>query len=278
MIALDVLIDGVDFGEGPRWHAGRLWYSDFYQHAVYAVDQHGARERIVEVPEQPSGLGWLPDGTLLVVSMIDHRVLRYDGSTLREHADLSAIARGHCNDMTVDSHGRAYVGNFGERRGDGPPEATLALVTPDGRATGVADGLQFPNGTVITPDGRTLIVGETIGGRYTAFTIEPDGTLSGRRVWASLDGYAPDGCALDAEGAIWFADARGQRVVRVREGGQVTHTIDVPAPTYACMLGGEDGRTLFILTAPGASVEECAGRGGGQILTTRVDVPHAGLP
>ena len=278
MPALDLLIDGVDFGEGPRWHEGRLWYSDFFQHAVYTVDARGRREQIVEVPQQPSGLGWLPDGSLLGVSMLDHQVLRYADRTLRQHADLSAIARGPCNDMTVDSRGRAYVGNFGEQLGDGPPEATLALVTPDGRAVGAIDRLQFPNGSVITPDGRTLIIGETAGGRYTACTIEPDGTLSGRRVWATLDGYAPDGCTLDAEGAIWFADARGQRVVRVREGGEITHTIDVPANTYACTLGGEDGRTLFILTALSFDAATTAGRGAGQILTTRVDVPHAGLP
>lgn len=278
MTTLDVLVDGIDFGEGPRWHDGRLWYSDFYQHAVYAVTPSGARERIVDVPQQPSGLGWLPDGRLLVVSMLDQRVLRLEGGALVQHADLSAVATGLCNDMVVSARGDAYVGNFGTRPADGPPEAALAHVAPDGRVAVAATGLRFPNGSVITADGGTLIVAESAGACLTAFALHADGSLGARREWAAVEGSAPDGCTLDAAGGLWFADARGQRVVRVLEGGRVTETIETGAGTYACMLGGQDGRTLYIVTAPGVSAEECAGKRGGRILQTRVDAPRAGLP
>lgn len=275
---LDLLIDGIDFAEGPRWHNGRLWYSDFFQHAVYAVTPEGARQHIVDVPEQPSGLGWLPDGRLLIVSMLDRRLLRLEeDGALVQHADLSAIATGPCNDMVVSATGHAYVGNFGAPASDGPPEAALAHVTPDGRAAEAARGLRFPNGSVITPDSRALIVAETAGSALTAFDIRDDGALANPRTWATLDAR-PDGIALDAEGAIWVADAGGQRVLRVREGGEITHTIDTGAGTYACTLGGPDRRTLYILTAPGYTAEDCAGKRAGRILHTRVDVPGAGLP
>lgn len=274
---LDVLIDGIDFGEGPRWHDGRLWYSDFFQHAVFAVTPDGQRERIVEVPKQPSGLGWLPDGRLLVVSMLDRRLLRLDDDRLVEHADLSAVATGPCNDMVVSASGHAYVGNFGTPSADGPPQASLAHVRPDGEVSEAASGLRFPNGTVITPDGQTLIVAESAGAALTAFDVRDDGALANRRIWAELDAR-PDGCALDADGGIWLADAGGQRVLRVLEGGEVTHTIDTGDGTYACMLGGADGRTLYILTAPGFTAETCAGKRAGRVLQTRVEAPRAGLP
>jgi sugar lactone lactonase YvrE len=282
MTALSTLIDGIDFGEGPRWHEGRLWYSDFYQHTVYAVDAEGTREPIVEVAGQPSGLGWLPDGTLLVVSMVDRKLMRFDGTTLSEHADLSGVAGFHCNDMVVDGRGNAYVGNFGfdlfTQGLEGAAPAKLALVRPDGSVEVAADELMFPNGSVITPDGSTLIVGETLGARYTAFDIAADATLSSPRTWASLEGYAPDGCTLDAAGGIWFADAVGARVVRVLEGGHITDTIDVGTGTFACMLGGDDGRTLFVLTAPGADPTQAAGAAAGAVLITRVEHPRAGRP
>ncbi|MFN8583722.1 MAG: SMP-30/gluconolactonase/LRE family protein [Dehalococcoidia bacterium] len=275
---LDLLIDGIDFGEGPRWHDGRLWYSDFFQHAVYAVTPAGARERIVEVPQQPSGLGWLPDGRLLVVSMLDRRLLRLEeGGHLVEHADLSPIATGPCNDMVVSATGHAYIGNFGAPTAGGPPEAALAHVTPDGCVAEAARGLRFPNGSVITPDGRTLIVAETAGAALTAFDIRDDGGLANSRTWAALDAH-PDGIALDAAGAIWLADPGGRRVVRVLEGGEVTHALDTEDGAYACALGGPDRRTLYILTAPGFTAEDCAGKHAGRILHTRVDIPGAGLP
>jgi sugar lactone lactonase YvrE len=222
----------------------------------------------LELDESPSGLGWLPDGRLLVVAMESRRVLRVEpDGALVTHGDLSAVATGNCNDMVVAADGTAYVGNFGK----GKEPAALARVQPDGSVDVVAEGLQFPNGSVITPDGRTLIVGETFGHRATAFTIAPDGTLHDRRVWAELGAMLPDGCSLDTEGAIWFADAGGTAVVRVREGGEVADRIETGASTIACMLGGDDGRTLFVT---------CTGDGdeSGTIRTARVDVPHAGLP
>src|SRR5262245_27583813 len=168
---LDVLLDGLKFGEGPRWHEGRLWFSDFYTHRVAAVDLEGRDETIVEVPQRPSGLGWLPDGTLLVVSMLDRRLLRFDGKALRVHAELTSLAGGLCNDLVVDSAGRAYVGNFGyDRHNDAPSKNTRIIrVDPDGRAQAVGTELHFPNGMVISPDGRTLIVAETFAHRLSAF-------------------------------------------------------------------------------------------------------------
>ena len=279
---LTLLVDGVDFGEGPRWHDGRLWYSDFYQRAVYAVTTDGDREAMHDdLPDRPSGLGWMPDGRLLAVSMERRLVLREDGAALVEHADLTTIATGNVNDMVVDGSGNAYVGNFGfdyETAGAAFAPADLALVRADGSVEVAATGLRFPNGAVITPDGATLIVGESFGAGYEAFTIAGDATLGERRRWADVPGMAPDGCTLDADGAIWFADALGSQVVRVREGGEVTHRVPTPMPTYACALGGDDGRTLFVLCAPATHPTEVAGKGAGAIFTTPVDVPHAGLP
>lgn len=283
---LTELVDGIDFGEGPRWHDGRLWYSDFYQHEIRAVDTNGNQEVMVGADRlgdrRPSGLGWLPDGSLLIVSMAEQELLRLenDGS-LSSYADLSSVATGYCNDMVVDEAGRAYVGNFGFdlEAGEELVPASMALVQADGSVSAAADGLLFPNGTVITPDGSTLIVGQTFGSDYQAFDIDPsDGSLSNRRTWATIEGTAPDGCALDADGAIWFADATGKKVVRVAEGGEVLQTLDVGQPTFACMLGGDDGKTLFILSSDGASPTDCAGTATGKIRTVVVDSPAAGRP
>jgi sugar lactone lactonase YvrE len=278
---LQTLLDGLTFPEGPRWHDGRLWFSDFYTHRVLSVDPEGRSETILEVPQRPSGLGWMPDGTLLVVSMLDRRLLRVDGRKPRVHADLAAIATGPCNDMVVDGRGRAYVGNFGfdRHRGEEPRAASLARVDPDSRVTRAADDLEFPNGSVITPDGRTLIVGETLAHRLTAFDIGPDGALANRRVWAALQGVFPDGICLDAEGAVWVTDARGPAILRVREGGRVEERISTGdgRHAFACMLGGADRRTLFACTCT-ASGPAMADRRDGRIETVRVDVPGAGLP
>jgi sugar lactone lactonase YvrE len=214
-----VLRQGLYFGECPRWHDGRLWYSDFYGHTVHALTPGRADERVVEVAGQPAGLGWLPDGSLLIVSMVDRRVLRLgpDGS-LSEHAALGEWATFHCNDMVVDAAGRAYVGNFGFdlfalRSGEAVPSRSAALirVDPDGQVSVAADELEFPNGTVITPDGGTLIVAETMARRLTAFDVSADGALANRRVWADLKPHeiAPDGICLDASGAVWAANAAG---------------------------------------------------------------------
>jgi sugar lactone lactonase YvrE len=276
----ELLLGGLLFPEGPRWKDGRLWFSDQHGCEVAAVDASGRRETIVRVPAHPSGLGWTPDGKLLVVAMNDRKLLRLEGSSLVEHADLSAIASFHCNDMVVDAAGRAYVGNFGFDMfgGGAPAPAALALVTPDGSARAVASELMFPNGMVLTPDARTLIVGESYGGRLTAFDVADDGSLSNRRVWAQID-VPPDGCCLDAEGCVWVAvPANPGSFLRVAEGGAIKARIEVPdAGAFACMLGGDDGRTLFLLE----SREMNPGRvqaGDGRIRTLRVDVPHAGRP
>lgn len=277
----DLVVGGIDFGEGPRWHEDRLWYSDFYQHAVYAVDAGGARTTVHGgLPDRPSGLGWLPDGSLLVVAMTTRRVLREVDGDLVEHADLSSLAAGICNDMVVDAHGNAYVGNFGfdlEAREPFAP-ADLVLVRPDGSAEVAAPEMAFPNGSVITPDGATLIVGESFAGGYVAFSIDHDAKLRDRRPWAETPGMAPDGCALDAEGAIVFADAIGSQVVRVREGGEITHRWPTPMPAYACMLGGPDGATLYALCAPDSHPDVVAGAAAGGLYAMDAVSPHAGRP
>jgi sugar lactone lactonase YvrE len=235
----------------------------------------------VELDDQPSGLGWLPSGDLLVVAMTSRQVRRVDaGGQVHLHADLSPIATGHCNDMVVDGSGNAYVGNFGFETDiprPTPAPADLALVRPDGQVEVAASDLRFPNGTVITPDGRTLVVGESMGRRYTAFTIGEDARLADRRVWAEVPGKGPDGCALDAEGAIWMADSFGAGCFRVIEGGEIADSVTASQPVYACMLGGPDRRTLYLITAP-AFGDDQAGKAQGRIEAVEVDVPGAGWP
>jgi sugar lactone lactonase YvrE len=292
------VLDGMSYLECPRWHEGRLYVSDFYTQRVLALDLDGAAEpeTVVGVPAQPSGIGWMPDGTMLVVSMRDRRVLRvHDGAEPEVHADLSELAPWHLNDMVVDAAGRAYVGNFGFdlMTGAAIRETGLIRVEPDGAATVVADGLRFPNGTVILPDGRTLVVAETIAGRLTAFDVSDDGALSNRRVWAQLSetvqtddmgevlaagGIAPDGIALDAEGAIWAADALGGRVLRVREGGEIIDEVAPGTGVFACGLAGAEGRTLVMCAAPSFAEHERRDTREAQLLACEVDVPRAGLP
>jgi sugar lactone lactonase YvrE len=277
----EIFYEGLDFGEGPRWHDGRLWLSDFFAHQVISFGPSGDRRVEVELDDQPSGLGWLPSGELLVVAMTSRQIRRVDAEgTIHVHADLSPIATGHCNDMVVDVSGNAYVGNFGfdtEAREE-PRAADLALVRPDGSTRVVASDLRFPNGSVITPDGRTLIVGESMGRRYTAFTIESDATLTGRRTWAEVPGKGPDGCALDADGNIWMADALGGGCHRVSPGGEVLDSLTASQPVFACALGGDDRRTLYLITAPGFAGAATDGRGRGRIESVTVDVPGVGRP
>ena len=281
MQEFETLHTGVDFGEGPRWHADLLWFSDFYRHGVFTLDSRGVEIRQVTVEGRPSGLGWMPDGTMLVVSMTDRRVLAVapDGA-VSEHADLSGVAGGYCNDMVVAADGTAYVGNFGfdSEAGAKFRPADLARVGPDGEVSIAASELMFPNGSVITPDGSTLVVAETYGGRYTAFDIGSDGQLTGRRLWAEVEGSAPDGCCLDAEGAIWMADFTGSRVARVLEGGEITHSFSTAGHAVACVLGGEDRRTLYVFVSPGSHPDVVSGLGRSTIVTMRVDIPGAGLP
>ncbi|MFN0096979.1 MAG: SMP-30/gluconolactonase/LRE family protein [Dehalococcoidia bacterium] len=279
------LAEGFQFGEGPRWHDGRLWLSDFYDHAIKTVDANGRVEVQFRVPTQPSGLGWLPDGRLLTVSMLDRKVLRQEGDRLVEHADVSSIATFHCNDMVVDAKGRAYVGNFGFDLHNATPEiiakapaATMARVDPDGTVHVAAADLAFPNGTVITPDGKTLIVGETMGRRLTAFDIAPDGSLSNRRLWADCGGRLPDGICLDAEGCVWIANPRAPEAVRIAEGGEVRDVVETSLPCFAVMLGGEDGKTLFCVTAAGSGIPAPGAAPTGKVEVARVAVGHAGLP
>lgn len=280
MLKTTVLIEGLTFPECPRWHNGKLWFSDQHAHWVMTADLNGNTEFIVKVPGQPAGLGWLPDGRLLVVSMTDRRLLRLDPEGLIEVSDLSKLASYHCNDMVVDSQGRAYVGNFGFGLHEHQPfvPAEIVLVYSEGRARTVADNMSFPNGTVITSDGRTLVVAETWAQRLTAFNIERDGSLSNRRVWAEIAESTPDGICLDEENAIWVASPLSGEVLRCCEGGEVTHRFRPKRQAYACMLGGPDRRTLFVLTAETMHPVEARDRVSGLIEIVQVDVPGAGLP
>ena len=282
----EILIDGLTFTEAPRWHEGRLYFSDFFTHQVLAVDTKGQLETIVKTPYQPSGLGWLPDGSLLIVSMNDQKLLRFNNGELTEAADLSRLANHYCNDMVVDRNGNAYIGNFGFdlHGGESLKPTNLILVRPEEDPCVVAENLFFPNGTVITPDGKTLILGETFSSCLTAFDINSDATLSNRRVWADLsaieEGYAPvpDGICLDAEGAIWVASPSTNDVIRIEEGGSLLDKVEVEIGAFACMLGGEMGNTLFISTAKDSKEEICLKEKSARIETIEVSIPRAGLP
>jgi sugar lactone lactonase YvrE len=241
---------------------------------------NGKTETVCEVPNRPSGLGWLPDGTMLVVSMTDRKLMRLERGVLKLHADLSKLAGWDCNDMVVDSKGRAYVGNFGYDLHKNSPQkdADLIMVTPEGKASVVASGLQFPNGTVITRDGKTMIVGESMGRRLSAFDIAADGSLSNRRVWAEIAPALPDGICLDAEGAIWSASPFTNETIRVFEGGRVAERIKTDQMSIACALGGPDGKTLFLLTAPTTDPEKCRANPASRIEITQVEVGSGGSP
>jgi len=289
--ATRVLSEGIYFGEGPRWRDGRLWFSDFHAHAVKSVSLSGDLRTEFEIDDRPSGLGWMPDDSMLIVSMTKRHVLRrwMDGR-IGVHADLSGIAAFHCNDMVVDSSGRAFVGNFGfdleaEIAARGVESviadhhtAALACISPDGTARVAATDMHFPNGSVITPDGKTLIVGETLGGTLTAFDINADGSLTRRRVWAATWPRVPDGITLDVDGHIWIANPIAPECALLAEGGDVLEVIDTGQPCFACMLGGEDGRTLFMLTARASAATQAAASPTGRLLIATVDVPHAGRP
>lgn len=285
-----VVAEGLCFGEGPRWHDGRLWFSDFYDHAVKSLGAEGDIRVELRLDDQPSGLGWLPDGRLLVVAMRARTVLRMDSDGMAVHADLGDIAVHMANDMVVSAEGRAYVGNFGfdldrelESRGvehvlADHPTARLARVDADGSVHVAAVGLHFPNGSVITPDGRTLIVAETLSACLTAFDIGADGSLSDRRIWASLAGRAPDGICLDEDGNMWVANAVAPECVLVAPGGEVLRVVETNQPCFACMLGGEGGRTLFMLTAPSSVSRIVSQSRDGNILALEVEAGHAGRP
>lgn len=277
---ISTLLEGLTFPEGPRWRSGYLWFSDFYSNEVIQVDSVGKQRTVVVVPEQPSGLGWTKDGQLLVVSMRDQRVLKLEHELLVEHANLSELSTYWCNDMVVDQHGGAYVGNFGfnRRAGEQACPTTLVRISPDGTPSIAADGLWFPNGMVITPEGDMLVVAETFAHRLTTFDIAVDGSLSNRRIFFEDSDMYPDGICLDMEGAIWVADPHNNEVVRVLEGGAIQDRISLgDRGAYACALGGPDGRTLYICTNKGSGPENAANRAG-KIEFTKVAVPGVGSP
>jgi len=272
---------GIAFGESPRWHDGRLWFCDWGAQELIAVDLEGKSEVIVRVPSFPFCIDWLRDGRLLIVSASDRRLLRRepDGSIVT-HADLSRLSKKPWNDIVVDGRGNTYVDNIGfDFPGGEFATGILALVTPDGSARQVADGVAFPNGIVVTPDNSTLIVAESYANRLTAFDIAADGTLSNRRLWADLDRGVPDGICIDDENAVWYADVPNMRCVRVRQGGDVLQTIDLDRGCFACMLGGADRRTLFLVAREWRGPASMADEGRtGQLLMAKVAIPGAGWP
>jgi sugar lactone lactonase YvrE len=270
-----IVADGFSFLECPRWRDGKLWLSDFYTRRVLTVDESGQVETVVEVPEQPSGLGWLPDGRLLVVSMRDQRVLRLEpDGALVEHADLSGLATGHLNDMLVDDAGRGYVGNFGFDLMSGDPlrTANLVRIDPDGTAQVAADGLAFPNGMALVDGGATLVVAESFGNRLGGYTVGAGGELLERRDWATFGPYptsddlgevlgalsvVPDGICAAPDNTVWVTDAGHHRAVRVAEGGEIVAEVSSgELQVFACALGGADGRTLFLCAAPSFAEHE----------------------
>jgi len=278
---LQTLMTDIMFGESPRWHGDRLWFADWGAQELIAVDLEGKSEVIVRIPSFPFCIDWLPDGRLLIVSARDRLLLRWepDGS-LVTHTDLSNLSNHPWNDIVVDGLGNAYIGNIGfDFPGGEFAPGMLALVTPDGSARQVADDVAFPNGLVVTPDNSTLILAESYGNRLTAFDIAADGSLSNQRVWADLDGGVPDGICLDAEGAVWYGDVPNKRCVRVREGGEVLQTIDLDRGCFACMLGGVDRRTLFLVAREWGGMESTAEEARtGQVLTAPAPAPGAGWP
>lgn len=275
---MKTLLSGLAMGESPRWRDGRLWLSDMGANEVVCADLDGKSEVVASVPGMPMGLGWLPDGRLLVVSSRDGKLLRReaDGSWVT-HADLAPLSPYPWSDMAVDGRGNAYIGNIGFEFGVGEPApGTLALVTAGGDVRLVAEGFGFPNGIAVTPDNRTLIVAESYGNRLTAFDIADDGGLANRRVWAELPGGFPDGICLDADGAVWYADVPGQRCVRVREGGEVLQSVGFDQGAFACVLGGPEGTTLFVTTAPWPPPED--GSRAGRVVAVEAPARGVGYP
>jgi len=274
----ETLAEELCFPEGLRWHDGALWFSDMHAHSVQRLRPDGTAELVAQVPECPSGLGFLPDGSPVAVSMHDRRLLLLDGDEPREHADLSSLAPWHLNDMYVDRQGRAYVGNFGD--GSAPPSppspTVLLLVEPTGEARVVAEDLWFPNGIAISADGGTLIVAETrsVPGKLTAFSVAADGSLADRRTLAEFEGGFPDGIAIDAEDAVWVAFPFGDELVRVTADGEVDRRLPFPSP-YSVALGGPTGRDLFVATSPTWVPEEAERMRAGSIhrLTVQAPVP-----
>jgi sugar lactone lactonase YvrE len=263
--------------ESPRWHDDRLIFSDWGAGEVLAVSLDGTRELITRIDAMPFCLDRLPDGRMVIVAG-EQLLVRSDGGTLSTYAELGTLSTNPWNDIVSDGRGNTYVNNIGFDFPDGEfAPGFIALVSPDGKARQVAEGLAFPNGMAITPDNSTLIVAESWASVLTAYDIAPDGDLSNRRVWAELDGAAPDGICIDAEGAVWFAEVPGRRCVRVAEGGEVLQTIACELGCFACMLGGPNGTTLFVTAAAWPDAMTPGSRTG-QILSAEVSVRHSGWP
>lgn len=284
-----ILTDNLRFPESPRWHEDKLWCCDLSAGRVVQIDLNGNVRTVVELADTPTSLGWTPERQLLVVAANTRRLLKLEEEELTEVADLSTLVEYPLNDMVVDGQGRAYIGDLGYNFGDDeatPQPAPLLLVTPEGHSRIVAEGLAFPNGLVVTPDGQTLIVAESHGARLTAFDIAADGSLSPGRVWAEFEqsqntktaqyGITPDGMCLDTEGAVWVASPNTREVLRVHQGSQITHRIPLTTIPLACMLGGAEGRTLFIPTIE--SLDAADSEAVGRIEIIQVDVPGAGWP
>ena len=287
-----VVREGLRFGESPRWHEGRLWFSDFYRHGVFSMAADGADERLeVVVTTQPSGLGWTPDGALLCVSMLDQQVLRVHQDVTTPWADVSPYCGFWANDMVVAEGGQSYVGNFGfdldlliaQQGIEGllaspPPTTNLVVLDAGGAVLQTVPDMAFPNGSALTPDGATLIVAETMASRLSAFRVHADGTLSERRVWAQLDFVAPDGICLDEDGQVWLANAATNQCLRVREGGEVTAIVTTTQTAFACMLGGEDRRSLYVMSAPTSSRFHAAEVTRATVEVAEVATAGAGRP
>jgi sugar lactone lactonase YvrE len=273
---IKVLLSDLEFPEAPRWRNGKLFVSDFIGKRVIRVDNKGKSETIVKMQDSPSGLGFLDDGRMLIVSMQKRHLMCLDPEGLKIHADLNKFTEYNCNDCVTDTYGRTYIGNWGTKSLESPPEPTcIILVTKEGDSRIVAENLVFPNGCIVTPDCKTFIVAETFGSRLTAFDIESSGNLINRRIWAEFKDFTPDGICLDEEGAIWVANPSKAEVLRVMEGGEIVSTIKVKnTNVYACTLGGDDGRTLFLCTS-----QFLAGkRSSGRIEFLKVDVPGVEIP
>ena len=274
-----VLADGLRMGESPRWHAGRLWLSDWGARQLLAVNADGSTEVVRDMPTAPFSFDWLPDGRMLVISRGGRVEAMHTDGSVQPYADVSAVDDKPWNEIVTDGRGFAFVNGIGfEFPGGVPSTGQIAVIAPDGSTRRVADGLQFPNGMAVTADGSTLVVAESYAHCLTAFDIGSDGSLSGRRVWADLGDAAPDGICLDAGGAAWYADVPHRRCVRVAQGGRVLATLDADRGCFACMLGGEAGSMLFAVAAKWPDAFQPGSDPSGQVLTAVVTAPGAGWP
>ncbi|MBI3743438.1 MAG: SMP-30/gluconolactonase/LRE family protein [Chloroflexi bacterium] len=277
-----VILDNLAFGEGPRWHKDRLFFADMYNNKVFTLDMKGKVEFIVEVPNRPSGMGWDLKGRLLIISMLDRKLMRFENGKLSVLADLSKYAPADTNDMVVDGRGHAYIGNLGYQvhHGETPKPADVIMVdTNTGAVRVVAGGFMIPNGTVVTPDNKTLIIAESIGHKLWKFDITADGSLTNKKLFADFKDGIPDGIALDAEGAVWTAVPTWNEYCRVFEGTRIVERIKIEGRSpIAVALGGPDRKTMYMCTSMSIDGKQGPGHTKGWLESTQVDVPGAGWP